>query len=530
MKLTIGKRIVLGFNVVVAITMAFGGFSYWQLRTIQQHSNAVTQDSLPGVIISGEIGASIKAKYAAMLRHVLSEDKQQMAGFERELKAMDDKIGAGSSEYQATVFEAEDRKLFGELQALIPEWSRAWEKVLPVSREGKTKEATALIDSDVAPVFAKLNTAVEALIQYNKEQGQAGGGAVTASVNSSERGAIIGVGMALLVAGLLGFLIVRSVNRALTHVADTLNEGAMQVASAAAQVSSSSQSLAQGASEQAASLEETTSAMEEMSSMTKKNAETAAQASSLSASARGAADRGNQAVRKMGDAIQGIQKSATETAKIVKVIDEIAFQTNLLALNAAVEAARAGEAGKGFAVVAEEVRNLAMRSAEAAKNTSALIEQSVQSAGNGVSISEGVAKTLAEITEGSAKVNDLVAEIATASQEQSQGIGQVNTAMTQMDKTTQSAAANAEESASASEELSSQAEQLRSVVGELVALVGGAARTAEDRIVRLPSARRASRGEAKARPAAVKKPADAFPLDASEESKGEDFSAFSEAA
>ena len=286
---------------------------------------------------------------------------------------------------------------------------------------------------------------------------------------------IVGLAISAVVGVLLSVFITRSITGPVRRIADTLANGAEQTSSAAGQVSGSSQSLAQGASEQAASLEETTSALEEMSSMTKKNSETAQQAATLAGEAQKTAEKGNSAMIKMSTAIAEIQKSAGATAKIIKVIDEIAFQTNLLALNAAVEAARAGEAGKGFAVVAEEVRNLAMRSAEAAKNTASMIEESVTNAKNGVEIATEVGKNLEEITTGAAKVNNLIGEIAAASREQSQGIAQVNTAVGEMDKVTQATAANAEESASASEELSSQAELLKGMVGELLAMVNGAA-------------------------------------------------------
>ena len=271
----------------------------------------------------------------------------------------------------------------------------------------------------------------------------------------------------------LGVLISRSISKALSRIVESLNEGSDQVASASGQVSSASQSLAEGATEQAAGLEETSSSLEEMSTMTKQNADNAQQANTLATDARKAADNGSESMTRMNTAIQDIQKSSEETAKIIKVIDEIAFQTNLLALNAAVEAARAGEAGKGFAVVAEEVRNLAMRSAEAAKNTSSMIEESVKNSNNGVDIAGEVGKVLDEIVQGIGKTTDLVGEIAAASQEQAQGISQVNTAVSQMDKVTQQNAANAEESASASEELSAQAEQMNQIVGELIAMVGG---------------------------------------------------------
>lgn len=270
-----------------------------------------------------------------------------------------------------------------------------------------------------------------------------------------------------------GILLTHKVIRPVKGIAAGLTAEASQLARTVNEISAFAQQLSENAGNQAASLEETSSSLEEMSAMTKQNADNAQQANTLASQAREAADTGTESMSRMSTAINDIQKSSDETAKIIKVIDEIAFQTNLLALNAAVEAARAGEAGKGFAVVAEEVRNLAMRSAEAAKNTSAMIEESVKNSKNGVEIAAEVGKILDEIVQGIGKTTDLVSEIATASQEQAQGIEQVNIAVNQMDKATQQNAANAEESASTSEELSAQAEQMSEVVNELVALVGG---------------------------------------------------------
>jgi len=200
--------------------------------------------------------------------------------------------------------------------------------------------------------------------------------------------------------------------------------------------------------------------------MTKQNAENSNQAKTLATEANANAVQGKQAMAKMSESINKIKDSSDQTAKIVKTIDEIAMQTNLLALNAAVEAARAGEAGRGFAVVAEEVRNLAQRSAQAAKNTADMIAESVKNAEQGVVIAAEVAKSFETIATSNGKVDGLIAEIAAASQEQSQGIDQVNTAVAQMDKVTQQNAANSEESASASEELGSQAEELQGMVAQ----------------------------------------------------------------
>lgn len=282
-------------------------------------------------------------------------------------------------------------------------------------------------------------------------------------------------GVMVLVVLAISVLVARSVVKSLKTIIVGLGDGAGNVNDAASQVSGSSQRMAEGASEQAASVEETSASLEEMASTTKINSESAERASQLASQTNAAAITGSQAMTRMSQAIEEISKAAGETSKIIKVIDEIAFQTNLLALNAAVEAARAGEAGKGFAVVAEEVRNLAMRSAEAAKNTSAMIEGSVKSAHRGVELTQEVAKQLNEITGAVGQTAELVSGMAKANKEQSQGIEEVNKAMTQIDKVTQNNAASAEEIASSAEELSAQAIQMNSLVSDLVALVGGTA-------------------------------------------------------
>jgi len=255
-----------------------------------------------------------------------------------------------------------------------------------------------------------------------------------------------------------------------------VGEATQQVASASGQISSGSQSLAQGANEQASSLEEVSASLEEMSSMTRQNADNALAAKNLAGEADSNAKVGTEAMARMSRSINKIKESSDQTAKIVKTIDEIAMQTNLLALNAAVEAARAGEAGRGFAVVAEEVRNLAQRSAQAAKNTADMIGESVKNAEEGVKISDEVSVSFEKIAQSSKKVNDLIAEIAAASKEQSTGIKEVNDAVGQMDKVTQQNAANAEESASASEELSSQAQELQAMVAQFKITGGNSTR------------------------------------------------------
>jgi len=294
------------------------------------------------------------------------------------------------------------------------------------------------------------------------------------------------IAVGLIIAGL--YIQTRKVFQVIQTTSFDLDNASNQIDGAATQISAASQSLADGASQQAAAVEETSSSLEEMSSMTRQNADNSTQANQLMSQTQQVVGRANDSMKDLIRAMGEISGASEQTSKIIKTIDEIAFQTNLLALNAAVEAARAGEAGAGFAVVAEEVRSLALRSAEAAKNTGVLIEDTVIKIKNG---SEIVAKTnqdFNEVTESAGKISELISEIAAASHEQAQGIEQISKAVNDLDKIVQSNASNAEETASASEELSAQSKTMKESVVDLVALVGGSGNMQRKAFVALPEA------------------------------------------
>jgi len=342
------------------------------------------------------------------------------------------------------------------LVALIENWTAVNE--LGVKR-------AVVGDSALALARETSLAALDGMAKVSKES--------VSGLSASSKIMLIGLFSALVAGCLLAFFITRSITGPVRNVIEGLGEGANQVAAAAGQVSGASQSLAEGASEQAASLEETSSSLEEMSSMTKRNADNAAQADSLMRETNTVVNKASRSMTDLTKSIGEISDASRQTQKIIKTIDEIAFQTNLLALNAAVEAARAGEAGAGFAVVAEEVRNLALRSADAAKNTASMIEDTVKKVNDGTVLLDQTNTAFAEVSTSTSKVGELVSEISAASDEQAKGIEQINRAVAEMDKVTQQNAANAEESASASEELSAQSQQMMDYVGQLTAIVGG---------------------------------------------------------
>jgi hypothetical protein len=388
----------------------------------------------------------------------------------------------------APSFDAKMKAVQKEFNAFYTEWQKTSHAIVALAKRVSASESERAVRmKSGAEVFAKMRNTLDEISGLMEQAiaAQMEKSDKASDLASAENQALIqrlsrmswimlsvSIVMVLVVVA-ISVAVSSSVVKSMKAIIVGLGSGANQVNDAASQVSGSSQRLAEGASEQAASVEETSASLEEMASTTRTNSESAERASTLADHANTAAITGTQAMTRMSQAIEEISKSAGETSKIIKVIDEIAFQTNLLALNAAVEAARAGEAGKGFAVVAEEVRNLAMRSAEAAKNTSSMIEGSVKSAQRGVELTQEVAKQLNEITGAVGQTAELVSGMAKANKEQAQGIDEVNKAMTQIDRVTQNNAASAEEGASAAEELSAQAIQMNSLVTDLIRLVGG---------------------------------------------------------
>jgi len=476
--MTIGKRITLGFSVLLVLITMLAATSWYQSRKIGANVVSLTTDNLPGVKLAGDLVAETLHYRVINLRHIISSDPAEMAGLDKEADDQAQKILSMLAAYRKTIYTAEDKQLADKIEPLLNEYRTFAKQMRKLSTDKKNDEAMALNKGDVSKAYGLYEQAVMACRDYNAKAADTTSAITTATLEASKTLTMLVLGLALVLGITFAIVITRSIGTVLTGISNALAAGADQTSAAAAQVSSSSQSLADGASEQAASLEETSASLEEMASMTKRNAESAAQAKELSNQTRAAADAGAADMTEMKQAMDAIKSSGDDISKIIKTIDEIAFQTNILALNAAVEAARAGEAGAGFAVVAEEVRNLAQRSAQSAKETAAKIEDSVKKSDHGVRISDKVAKSLGEIVEKARKMDALVAEIATASNEQTQGIGQVNTAVSQMDKVTQSNAGNAEETAAAAEELSAQAISMQEATAELRKLVVGSNSTA----------------------------------------------------
>ncbi len=464
-QMTIGKRITLAFGVIIALLFILVVAMKFGINGIVSNAEQVIEGS--------ELDRNLAQAEIDHLNWVSAVSRLFTDTNTRELKVQKDdrKCGFGQWLY------GEGRK---EAEIFIPETSKLLKKI-EAAHKRLHASAIKIQDADNAKTIYAQET-VSALTEVQgiiaqlrklaKEKNIMNEEIMIDSAKKTELFSLIIGLLAIFVCILLSFLTSRNIIKVLKDVAGRLGVGAHQIAAASSQITSSSQSLANGASSQAASLEETSASLEEMAAMSSQNSDNAGQADSLMKEAAQVITGADDSMGKLTVSMQEISSASAETQNIVKTIDEIAFQTNLLALNAAVEAARAGEAGAGFAVVADEVRNLAMRAAEAAKNTSTLIDGTVAKINTGENLLNETSDKFQTTTEAVKKVSSLIGEIATASNEQNQGVSQVNSAVVEIDSVTQDTAANAEESASASEELNSQAVIMEEIVTELQILVG----------------------------------------------------------
>lgn len=468
MKMKLSRRIMLGFGCLMILIVIMALFVIYNMHLIDGKISVIEdmdRKSNESVTMERSVLIISRGVRGIMAGFNINENRQAI---DDALKNYNDAYG----EAQKTFYTQMGIEMLAKLKEVSDAAIPLMNQLIESSQNGKGQTLV-----DVSAASAKINEWTSDIIQLqsisDKNSEEAIASARQTYIDCFKM--LVGLVIIALILGLvIAFYIIRSITKPMNSVASRIGESAGQVAAASGQLSASAQQLSQGSTEQAAAIEETSSTLQEAASRLQQSSVNSGRASELSEQATDSANKGNAEMREMMDSIQEIKNSSVQIGKIIKVIDDIAFQTNILALNAAIEAARAGEAGMGFAVVAEEVRNLAQRSAQAAKDTTAIIETNIALSGRGAAVAERVHEALNTITSQAKKVNELMNEIAAASQEQSQGVEQVTKAMIQVETVTQQNAANAEESASASEELNSQAESMRKIVGELSELVNGA--------------------------------------------------------
>jgi methyl-accepting chemotaxis protein len=474
----LSTKLIGGFVIVALIGAIIGAWGILKIKEVSDRDSFLFAQMTVPLGQLAHISTDFQRIRVNSRDMIDAQEPDQIKHYAGRIEELSAAIGKNAEAYEKTIIAEEGRILYRRFLESRKVYRGYLASMTELAKANRDAEARAILEGEAAKASRDEQKIIEEMMALKIRLAHETEEENNAITNSATIVTIILTLVGVALSLFLGIYLSLSISRALNRVIAGLTDGAGQVSSAAGQVSASSQALAEGTAEQAASLEETSSSIEEMSSMTKHNADSANQAKAMTVEATMVVGKVNEQMIDMAAAVAEITRSSEETGKIIKTIDEIAFQTNLLALNAAVEAARAGEAGAGFAVVADEVRNLAMRASEAAKNTNNLIDNTIKAVRKGNELTTATQEAFRENADISRKIGQLVEEIAAASEEQSRGISQVNLAVSEMDKVTQSTAANAEESAAAAEELNAQAEQMKVLVGDLVAVVGGNSRAA----------------------------------------------------
>jgi len=478
-QITIGKKIGSGFAVVLLLVVILTGIYQFALTSATaKFTSLIEQDMAIALHASTAKIALIQCRQnEKMLLYaddvlLSKEANDYIVTFKKEL---------GTIEVLAK--KADEPKLMEaarKLLTLADDYQKTFNAMIAAPVGNERMVSTIAVRKAAQVIDPLLNNLLNDARNGSEQQTMLAKGSAALQARIA-----LALGAAIMVVGaLLAFFLGRGISVLLKQTCVSLNEGANQVVATAGEVSSSSQTLAEGASQQAAAVEETSASLEEVGAMINQDADNARQADELMKEANHVIQSADESMKKLTASMHEISAASTETQKIVKTIDEIAFQTNLLALNAAVEAARAGEAGAGFAVVADEVRNLAMRAAEAAKNTSNLIEGTMQKITTGNALVSETSESFNVAAQSTSRIGTIIAEMAGAANQQASAITQVTKAIHEIDAVTQANSAAAEESASASEELNGQAEMMKGSVGRLLAMVGPVGEgSASDRIV-----------------------------------------------
>lgn len=467
----ISFKLYLSFGTLLVLLVVVSAFFLTNTAASQKIYAAYADQVRAGIHLSNVERAQWELRFGVANFMIFDERGQKKIKEEgpKWYKEAEENIKAFASGHRTP----EEGQVLKEWEEVFAKYKPARERWLELFQAGKKEEAAEYRAQNTNRYGAASVKALSRLIEIQKSVGEERERTGLAESQQTRQLVVWFLGVTLVLGVALSIIISRKITGSLSHSTRLLSDSAVSVTSASEQISDSSQALAQGTSEQAAAIEETSASLEEMAAMTKQNADNAQKANALMNETGTVVEKANRSMTDLTGAMKEVSAASDETAKIIKTIDEIAFQTNLLALNAAVEAARAGEAGAGFAVVADEVRNLAMRAADAAKNTTDMIEATTTKVRDGSDLVGKTAEAFLQVASSTTKVKELVAEIAAASHEQAQGVEQINRAISELDKVVQQNAASSEESASASQELTAQSGQMKSIVAELAALVGG---------------------------------------------------------